>query len=130
MKVLYDESITIADKFTLIGRKDKSDSDRVQLTDLMKGVDPTRPLFLLDHQPYELGVAADQGIDVMVSGHTHRGQIAPAHLITRMLYENDWGYLLKGNMHSIVTSGYGFWGPPIRFGSRSEIVQIVVSFRG
>ncbi|MFD0589366.1 metallophosphoesterase [Paenibacillus sp. GCM10027627] len=129
MNVLYDESITIADKFTLIGRKDKSDSDRAQLPDLIEGIDQTKPLFLLDHQPYELGIAADQGIDLMVSGHTHRGQIAPAHLITRMLYENDWGYLLKGSMHSVVTSGYGFWGPPIRIGSRSEIVQIVVTFR-
>jgi predicted MPP superfamily phosphohydrolase len=130
MTVLYDESITIADQFTLIGRKDKSDSDRAQLAELLEGIDRTQPLFLLDHQPYELGVAADQGIDLMVSGHTHRGQIAPAHLITRLLYENDWGYLLKGSMHSIVTSGYGFWGPPIRIGSRSEIVQIVVTSTG
>lgn len=126
--ILYDESMTIADRFTLVGRKDKRDSARAELSELLAGVDRTKPLFLLDHQPYELGTAADQGIDLMVSGHTHRGQIAPAHLITRMIYENDWGYLLKGDMHSIVTSGYGFWGPPIRIGSRSEIVQIIVTF--
>ncbi|WEK54102.1 MAG: metallophosphoesterase [Candidatus Cohnella colombiensis] len=128
MTLLYDESITIADKFTLIGRKDKSDPDRAQLSELLVEVDQTKPLFLLEHQPYELGTAADQGIDLMVSGHTHRGQIAPAHLFTQMIYENDWGYLLKGSMHSIVTSGYGFWGPPIRIGSQSEIVHIIVTF--
>lgn len=130
IRVLYDESMTIADQFTLIGRKDKSDPNRAELSEILMGVDQTKPMILLDHQPYDLGTAADQGIDLMVSGHTHRGQIAPAHLITRMIYENDWGYLLKGDMHSIVTSGYGFWGPPIRIGSRSEIVQITVTFRG
>lgn len=128
--ILYDESITVADKFTLIGRKDKSDSNRAELSELLKGVAPTKPLILLEHQPYELGTAAEQGIDLMVSGHTHRGQIFPASLVTGMIYENDWGHLAKGSMHSIVTSGYGFWGPPIRIGSRSEIVQITVTFVG
>ncbi|MEC0260243.1 metallophosphoesterase, partial [Paenibacillus lautus] len=50
-------------------------------------------------------------------------------LITEAMFENDWGYLQKGQMHSIVSSGYGFWGPPIRLGSRSEIVQIHVTFQ-
>lgn len=126
--VLYDESITINNQFTLVGRKDKSDRNRSELSDVMYGIDRTKPLFLLEHQPVELGIAAEQGIDLMVSGHTHRGQVFPANFITSRIFENDYGYLLKGNMHSIVTSGYGFWGPPIRLGSRSEIVQIVVSF--
>lgn len=126
--ILYDESITVADKFTLIGRKDKSDRNRAKLSDLLVGLDQSKPLFLLEHQPVELGIAAEQGIDLIVSGHTHRGQVFPANFITRMIFENDYGYLLKGDMHSIVTSGYGFWGPPIRIGTRSEIVQIHVNF--
>lgn len=128
MSVLYDEAVTIADSFILIGRKDKIDHYRAPLAELVAELDQAKPLILLDHQPYELGIAAEQGIDLIVSGHTHRGQVAPANLITNWLYENDWGYLLKDGMHSIVTSGYGFWGPPIRLGSRSEIVQIEVRF--
>ncbi len=126
--VLFDESITVADQFTLIGRRDKSDRNRAALSELLVGIDQSKPLFLLEHQPVEIGIAAELGIDLMVSGHTHRGQIFPANFITSMIFENDYGYLLKGDMHSIVTSGYGFWGPPIRLGSRSEIVQIVISF--
>lgn len=128
LSVLYDENITINDQFTLVGRKDRTEKDRNPLSSLMAGIDKSKPLILLEHQPYDLGLANEQGIDLMVSGHTHRGQIAPAHLITKAIYENDWGYLQKGNMHSVVTSGYGFWGPPIRLGSGSEIVQITITF--
>lgn len=130
MQVLYDETLTLEGKLTLIGRKDRTETDRAELAQLMEGTDPTLPLILLDHQPYELDIAEQNGIDLMLSGHTHRGQIAPAQLITNALFENDWGHLQKGSFHSIVTSGYGFWGPPIRLGSRSEIVQINVSFTG
>lgn len=130
MKVLYDEGIVIDDKFTLIGRKDRTERDRATMEELMDEADQSKPVIVLDHQPYDLGIAADNGVDLMVSGHTHRGQVAPAHLITRALYENDWGHLQKGSFHSVVTSGFGFWGPPIRIGSRSEIVQINLSFGG
>ncbi|MFC4598427.1 metallophosphoesterase [Cohnella hongkongensis] len=128
MDVLYDEALSLEGKLTLIGRKDKTESDRAALETLMAEVPRDRPIVLIDHQPYGLDIAAENGVDLMVSGHTHRGQIAPAHLITRAIYENDWGHLQKGEFHSIVTSGYGFWGPPIRLGSRSEIVQIHLSF--
>ena len=127
MDVLYDETRPVAG-MTLIGRKDKTESDRAALEALMAEIPRDRPIVLLDHQPYGLDIAAGNGVDLMVSGHTHRGQIAPAHLITKALYENDWGHVQKGDFHSVVTSGYGFWGPPIRLGSRSELVQINLSF--
>ncbi|MHA7965838.1 metallophosphoesterase [Paenibacillus sp. CAU 1782] len=128
MKVLYDEGIVIDDKLTLVGRKDRTENDRATMEELMSTVDHTKPVIVLDHQPYDLGIAADNGVDLMVSGHTHRGQIAPANLITSAIFENDWGYLQKGSFHSVVTSGFGFWGPPIRIGSQSEIVQINLKF--
>ncbi|MGI2296950.1 metallophosphoesterase [Paenibacillus sp. GXUN7292] len=128
INVLYDEVTLIEDQFYIIGRKDHSDKARIELSELTEGLDHTKPIIAMDHQPKDLGIAADHGIDLILSGHTHRGQIAPAHLITQRLFENDWGYLRKNDMHSIVSSGYGFWGPPIRIGSRSEIVQIHVTF--
>ncbi len=84
----------------------------------------------MDHQPHQLGAAAEAGIDLMLSGHTHRGQMMPNHLITRRLFELDWGYLRKGVMHAIVSSGFGSWGPPLRIGSRSELLDIRVTFQG
>lgn len=129
MKVLHDEVLMLDNGVTLVGRKDRGYKDvvRLELHDLMKGVDLTKPIILLDHQPYDLDIAKENGIDLMVSGHTHRGQIAPAHLITKRIYENDWGYLKKGQLHTIVSSGYGFWGPPIRIGSQSEIIQLNIT---
>ena len=127
--VLYDEIIEIQGQLTLIGRKDRIDSDRLPLERLMKDVDLTKPAILMEHQPYDLGIAQQAGIDLMVSGHTHGGQVFPGNLITNRIYENHWGYLQKEQMHSIVTSGFGFWGPPIRIGTRSEIVSVKIQFQ-
>ena len=129
MQVLYDDVEVINDSFTLIGRRDKRDQDRQSVEELMKQVDQSKPVILLDHQPYELDVAQRAGIDVMVSGHTHHGQLAPFQFFTDRIYENDWGHLQKEQLHSIVTSGFGFWGPPIRTSSQSEVVQVNIQFR-
>jgi uncharacterized protein len=64
----------------------------------------------------------------LLSGHTHRGQMAPANFITSIVFENDWGYLQKGSLHSLVSSGFGTWGPPLRIGSRAEVMVIHLSF--
>ncbi|MBO9600028.1 MAG: metallophosphoesterase, partial [Cohnella sp.] len=128
IQVLYDETVDVQGQFTLIGRRDRTESYRLPLDNLMNGVDLTKPAILLEHQPYEFDIARQAGIDLMVSGHTHRGQIFPGNLITNAIYENDWGYLRKERMHTIVTSGYGFWGPPIRLGTRSELVSIHIRF--
>jgi predicted MPP superfamily phosphohydrolase len=44
------------------------------------------------------------------------------------MFELDWGYKRKGALHAIVSSGFGFWGPPVRTGSRSEVLHVEVSF--
>lgn len=128
VEVLYDETAVVNGQLTLVGRKDKSDHERMALDKLMEGVDLTKPVILLEHQPYELDVAQGLGVNLMLSGHTHHGQVFPGNLITQAIYENDWGYLKKGGLQSIVTMGYGFWGPPIRIATRSEIVNIQVQF--
>lgn len=130
IKVLVDETVTIANSITLIGRKDRAARERQSLDQLVSAVDPSLPIIVMDHQPYELKQAALHGVDLMLSGHTHRGQIIPNHLITRRIFELDWGYLQKEQLHAIVSSGFGTWGPPLRLGSRSEIVQIDISFTG
>ena len=128
MTLLYDEVVSENLPVTLIGRKDRTDPARLTVAELAAQADPATPLILLDHQPYELDLAQEAGIDLEVAGHTHRGQIFPANFITDRIYENDWGYLQKGQLHAIVTSGYGFWGLPMRMGTRSELVVINVSF--
>jgi len=128
MDILYDEGMIVDEGIVLIGRKDHSEGVRMETSELTAQFDEQLPIILLDHQPYQYAEAEAAGVDLVVSGHTHYGQIMPGNLITGALFENDWGYLQKGALHTIVSSGYGFWGPPIRIGSQSEIVQIHIDF--
>jgi predicted MPP superfamily phosphohydrolase len=72
--------------------------------------------------------AERNGIDLQLSGHTHHGQIFPLNFITNLIYEVSWGYLKKGNTQYYVTSGVGTWGPPVRLGSDTEIVNLKIKF--
>jgi predicted MPP superfamily phosphohydrolase len=134
IRVLMDETVLVADSFYLIGRKDKasagvSGQPRQSIAALLSPLDRSMPLIMLDHQPADLIQAAEDGVDLSVSGHTHRGQLMPNHLITRKIFVLDWGYKRIKKLHAIVSSGFGTWGPPIRIGSRSEVVQINVQFQ-
>ncbi|GIO11443.1 phosphoesterase [Cohnella xylanilytica] len=132
--VLRDETVTVAGGVQIAGRKDKTaeaadPEGRLPVRELTASFDRTRPIVVLDHQPYGYDLAAEAGADILISGHTHRGQFAPNHWITRRLFELDWGYLRKGSMHAFVSSGFGTWGPPIRLASRSETMRITVHFK-
>jgi predicted MPP superfamily phosphohydrolase len=132
IKVLQDQYLKIEDVLYLIGRKDlmavRMADGRKSLEEIMQNVDRTLPLILMDHQPYGLNVAKNNGIDLQLSGHTHHGQLFPFHYITKMVYELSWGYLRRGDTHYYVSCGVGTWGPPLRTTSMPEIVQIKVSF--
>ncbi len=128
IEVLTDEVTTIDDLFYIVGRKDYSDRERVHIAELTEELDHDKPIFLIDHQPREFDEVHAAGVDLMVSGHTHKGQLFPANLITNAIYENHYGHLQLDELHTIVSSGYGIWGPPFRIGSRSEVVEINVSF--
>jgi predicted MPP superfamily phosphohydrolase len=70
-------------------------------------------------------LAKEAGIDLQLSGHTHKGQFFPFGLLTRKIYNGyDYGLHRDGRFHIYVTSGTGTWGPPMRIGSSSEIVAI------
>ncbi|WP_449539775.1 metallophosphoesterase [Ferdinandcohnia sp. Marseille-Q9671] len=127
-EVLTDEVNMIENEIYIIGRNDNTDSERVQIKELIQALDQSKPMIMLDHQPNELSEAKENGVDLVLSGHTHRGQVFPGNLITDMLYENDWGLLKSEDFYSIVSSGFGTWGPPLRLGTRSEVVIINVTF--
>lgn len=133
IKTIRDEYILIDSSFYIVGREDKAmpqftGKQRKSLKEIISNLDPDYPKILLDHTPFNLNEAEENKIDLQLSGHTHHGQIWPANLITNMIYEISWGYKKKGNTHYYVTSGAGTWGPPVRTGSRSEIVNIKIQF--
>jgi predicted MPP superfamily phosphohydrolase len=135
IRVLKDEVVTLEGGIQLIGRIDRDSfrfykKERMTLGDLMKQVDTTKPVILLDHQPFHLDETAKYGIDLELSGHTHNGQMWPLNYVIKMIYELSYGYLKKGNTNFIVSSGYGLWGPRVRSGSKSEVLLINIKFTG
>lgn len=134
IKFLLDSYVLIDSSFYIIGREDVSmiqftGKQRKDLSEIVKNLDHNYPKILLDHTPVKLEQAEENGIDLQLSGHTHHGQIWPANIITNLIYELSWGYLKKDKTHYYVSSGAGTWGPPVRTGSSSEIVNIKIIFR-
>lgn len=132
--LLRDQTLRVDNSFYLVGRDDRSHNDRqggkrADLSQLVKDIDSDAlPVILMDHQPFNLDDAQSNKIDLQLSGHTHLGQIAPNQYITRAIYEDDWGYLRKGNLQVLVSCGFGTWGPPIRIGNHPEIVRVHITF--
>lgn len=125
--ILMDETILIAQRFYLTGREDITNRNRLPLSRLQPE-NKEMPWLVMNHTPNDLDEPANLGVDFHVSGHTHKGQMWPNHYITQKVFELDYGYRLKQQMHALVSSGYGFWGPPTRIGSQSELWVIDIQF--
>ncbi|MBA2214327.1 metallophosphoesterase [Sellimonas intestinalis] len=131
--LLRDETIEIDHAFYLCGRPDyerpgRGIDTRKTPKELTEELDLTKPLIVIDHEPRELNELSEAGVDLDLCGHTHDGQVFPLTLITDMVWENACGYLKKGSMHNIVTSGVGVFGPNMRVGTKSEICMIDIQF--
>ena len=122
IRLLRDDVVTLPGGIQIIGRDDRSNKSRLSLQELVKNIDPAKPVILLDHQPYNLSDTENAGIDLQFSGHTHRGQVWPVSLITDHLFDQSYGYRKWGNSHIYVSSGLSLWGPPFRIGTDSELV--------
>lgn len=132
--LLRDEAVLIGDSLYLYGRPDaqrpgRGISRRKTALQLMEGLDEEKPVIVIDHEPGELEELAEAGADVDLSGHTHDGQMFPANLITGLLWENSYGYRKKEELHSIVTSGVGVFGPFMRVGTIAEICAVRIHFQ-
>ena len=91
------------------------------------GRDPAKALVLLAHQPRQIRNAVKYGVDLQLSGHTHGGQIWPWHYIVKL----QQGGLLAGRYQReatqlYVSSGCGYWGPPVRLLAPLEITRIIL----
>lgn len=79
---------------------------------------------VLNHQPTQFEYAASKGAKLMLSGHTHNGQIFPFNLLVRLQYKYVTGLHKIKDSFLYVSPGTGTWGPPMRLGSRNEITLI------
>ncbi|MHA7628194.1 metallophosphoesterase [Corallococcus sp. M7] len=93
----------------------------------LAGRDPERASVLLAHQPANFKVAAERGVDLQISGHTHGGQLFPMTALIGLSWEHSAGHYRHGDSHIYVSRGCGFWGPPMRLGSPPELVKLVLT---
>lgn len=133
IQLLEDEAVLIDNSFYVVGRKDASLIEKIEEkrktpAQLTQKLDKNKTIIVIDHQPKELQDIADAGVDLDLCGHTHDGQTFPGNFTVKFLWENPCGYLQKGSMHNIVTSGSGVWGPAMRVGTDSEICTINLIF--
>ena len=136
---LLQDSVAKIGNLCIIGRDDRTNMQRKSLamimeearkkgfiSDLHHGKSSDEFFILLDHQPYHLEEAEQNGIDFQFSGHTHHGQVWPVSWITDALYEKAYGSLQKGNTRYYISSGMGIWGGKFRIGTQSEYVVLTI----
>ena len=124
--VLEDEIVHIGAGYTLIGRRDRSDSARQEMAALTAGLDASKYWIVLDHQPNDYDAEAAAGADLVLSGHTHGGHMFPAGQLGLWMGANDFNYgaTARGKTNFVVTSGISGWAIPFKTGTRSEFVVI------
>ena len=124
IRLLTDEGISVDGSIYLIGRRD---SRRGNLSAVLAEAAQTKlPVVVMDHNPAHIGEYGPE-VSLILCGHTHKGQLFPFSLITRRVYEVDYGYYCKPDGGQvIVSSGAGYWGPPMRTGTPCEIALITL----
>ena len=126
--VLTDEGIVLDGWLRIIGRED-ANRDRKEPSELLKGANPESELILMiDHQPAETRQCAEMGVDLLVSGHTHNGQIFPVNWLSVLLNINEieYGHKQIDDMHAVVSSGIAGWASAFRTAGKSEYVIITL----
>jgi uncharacterized protein len=124
VRVLNNEKV-VPDGLQLVGvhHRDGAHPDRLRAILRNARLDPNSASILLTHAPDQLAVAADEGIGLQLSGHTHGGQFFPFTLFTSRVYGAFvYGLNRLGSLLVYTSCGAGTWGPPLRVGTRPEIV--------
>ena len=124
--LLIDEYELIDDRFYVVGRKDRSSGQRKDINSLLKNVDKDKYIIVLDHQPNDYDNEANSYADLVLSGHTHGGQLFPITYVGEWFHLNDrtYGYEQRNKTDFIVTSGIADWAIKFKTGTKSEYVVI------
>ena len=126
IQVLNNEKITI-DGLQIIGVHDTEAGNAAELRSILRKahIDKNQASILIAHRPVNLSVAEEEGISLQLSGHTHGGQIWPWNLVVSRIYGRFASGLSRlGKLQVYTSNGVGTWGPPLRVGTRSEMILI------
>lgn len=133
-QILEDELVELEDgEVVLLGRVDADKAgdgtaNRKSVDELLAGVGYETTVFVLEHEPKEYKDLTSQDADIVFSGHTHDGQIWPCNLFVPLMTKNAYGYKNINDMATFVTSGLGYFGPPQRSGTNSEVMVIDITY--
>lgn len=131
--VLQDEAVLVDNRFYLIGRQDASEkmrgSGRAEISDIVKDLDASKYMIVLNHQPNDYASEAASGVDLVLSGHTHGGQLFPVNVILNIVKVDNrvYGTEMRGNTNFIVTSGISDWAIKYKTCTRSEFVVVDIN---
>jgi predicted MPP superfamily phosphohydrolase len=127
VQVMSDESVEI-EGVQFVGVSYPLRGEHLDLTQKiasLKEDDEQKPVVLLYHSPNDIEAAKKNGVALQLSGHTHRGQLFPFGLITRLIFHGyDYGLKQEGDFNLYTSSGVGTWGPAMRTSQAPEIVVI------
>ncbi len=121
VQVLRNDTTWFRDDVQVLGIDDMEDALQVRNQLQHLEIDADAFKLLLYHRPRGLEAAASAGIDLMISGHTHNGQIVPFNLVVGKVFDRVKGMYSQGESRLYVSQGTGTWGPVMRIGTRSEI---------
>ena len=126
VRILIDETELVDNRFYIVGREDKSEENRLSAEDIVKDLDSSKYIIVMDHQPADYDNEAKTKADLVVSGHTHGGQLFPITHISFLITINDrfYGYENRNGTDFIVTSGLSDWNLQFKTGTKSEYVVI------
>jgi predicted MPP superfamily phosphohydrolase len=122
IRVLRNERVTLEGELEIAGTDDSTAGEDV--TRATAGHDPALPLVLLAHHPRTVERAIKAGVDLQLSGHTHGGQLLPFGWLARLWDPKVSGLARFGSTYLYVSDGTGYWGPPVRVGTRCEITAL------
>ena len=124
--ILKDDYVLIDNRFYIVGREDAYSKDRKDINSLLKDLDTDKYIIVLDHQPNDYYNEAASSADLVLSGHTHGGQLFPLTFIGELIGANDrtYGYERRNNTDFIVTSGISDWAIIFKTGTKSEYLII------
>lgn len=134
-RVLKDENVELAGgEVILSGRVDGEKAgdgtrNRMSGKELLGNLDKSKPIIVLQHEPKEFRDLAENGANVVLCGHTHNGQVFPGNFIVPFFNENAYGVKRLYGMDTVVTAGVGFYGPPMRVGTDSEVTIVDITFK-
>jgi len=126
VRILNNEKVDL-DGLQIVGVHHGEAHDAQRFRSILRdaGLDRDRASVLLSHAPENLAIAEEEGVSLQLSGHTHGGQIFPWTMLAARVHGRFvYGLNRLNELVVYTTSGAGTWGPPLRVGTKSEIVMV------